>query len=58
MNATRLVILALALGAGLALGGCATGSYVGAGVGANPLPHYAANAVAAPAAAHGPTHGR
>lgn len=49
MTATRLVLLAVALGAGLALGGCATGSYVGAGVGANPLPHYAASAASATA---------
>jgi len=51
MTARRLALLAIILGAGLA--GCASGAYVGAGVGANPLPHYAANTVAGPAAARG-----
>jgi hypothetical protein len=57
MTPARLAILATALCA-LALGGCASGSYVGAGIGANPLPHYAANAHGGGVAAHAPQMSR
>jgi hypothetical protein len=50
MIRNTLVMLTAAAWAALALGGCATGSYAGVGVGANPAPKLASNtASAAPA---------
>jgi hypothetical protein len=50
MIRNSLAMLTAAACLALALGGCATGSYAGVGVGANPAPRLASNTASVPPA--------